>query len=315
MIPRSIRQVGVAVRDAHPRPFRLRRPVALRALPGHPPRARPRRTRGLADGTARRRLRRRAGRGAARARRARLLLRRARRLLPPHARGRGHLARPRARARRDRAAEHRRRGRHLRQDARRRHARRLHGRLRVRAARRRHRRGRARAAAALLAAARGDPSGRRRARGLELARGARRVHPLRAAPCARAVDRVAGARRRGARHPWLRLNDQSLVQLGHGKYQQRIQATVTGRTSHIAVELASDKEETNKILAHARPAGAEAGARAERGPGRARRAAHRLPGRDQALQRQPRPRHLDPPHDRRGSGAGLRRRRASTRAR
>jgi len=49
--------------------------------------------------------------------------------------------------------------------------------------------------------------------------------------------------------PWLRLNEQSLVQLGHGKYQQRIQATVTGRTSHIAVELASDKEETNKILA------------------------------------------------------------------
>src|SRR5260221_5731513 len=49
--------------------------------------------------------------------------------------------------------------------------------------------------------------------------------------------------------PWLRLNDQSLVQLGHGKYQQRIQATVTSRTPHIAVELASDKEETNKILA------------------------------------------------------------------
>ncbi|MCI1710144.1 MAG: hypothetical protein LKM39_07120 [Chiayiivirga sp.] len=49
--------------------------------------------------------------------------------------------------------------------------------------------------------------------------------------------------------PWLRLNDQSLVQLGHGKYQQRIQATVTGKTPHIAVELASDKEETNKILA------------------------------------------------------------------
>jgi cyanophycin synthetase len=48
--------------------------------------------------------------------------------------------------------------------------------------------------------------------------------------------------------PWLRLNEQSLVQLGHGKYQQRIQATITGKTSHIAVELASDKEETNKIL-------------------------------------------------------------------
>jgi cyanophycin synthetase len=49
--------------------------------------------------------------------------------------------------------------------------------------------------------------------------------------------------------PWLRLNNQSLVQLGYGKYQQRIQATITGRTSHIAVELASDKEETNQLLA------------------------------------------------------------------
>src|SRR6267142_3830974 len=58
---------------------------------------------------------------------------------------------------------------------------------------------------------------------------------------------VRAAEHRGI--PWLRLNDQSLVQLGHGKYQQRIQATVTSRTSHIAVELASDKEETNKILA------------------------------------------------------------------
>jgi len=48
--------------------------------------------------------------------------------------------------------------------------------------------------------------------------------------------------------PWIRVNEQSLIQFGHGRYQQRIQATVTGRTSHIAVELASDKEETNRIL-------------------------------------------------------------------
>lgn len=48
--------------------------------------------------------------------------------------------------------------------------------------------------------------------------------------------------------PWLRLNQNSLVQLGHGRYQQRIQATITSHTSHIAVEVASDKEETNKIL-------------------------------------------------------------------
>ncbi len=48
--------------------------------------------------------------------------------------------------------------------------------------------------------------------------------------------------------PWLRLNRYSLVQFGHGRYQQRIQATTTGRTSNIAVDLASDKEETNEIL-------------------------------------------------------------------
>jgi cyanophycin synthetase len=48
--------------------------------------------------------------------------------------------------------------------------------------------------------------------------------------------------------PWLRLNEYSLVQLGHGKYQKRIQATITSETRHIAVELASDKEETNRIL-------------------------------------------------------------------
>jgi len=48
--------------------------------------------------------------------------------------------------------------------------------------------------------------------------------------------------------PWLRLNRYSLVQFGHGRYQQRIQATTTSRTSNIAVELASDKEETNTIL-------------------------------------------------------------------
>jgi cyanophycin synthetase len=48
--------------------------------------------------------------------------------------------------------------------------------------------------------------------------------------------------------PWLRLNDYSLVQFGHGKYQKRIQATVTSETRQIAVEIASDKEETNRIL-------------------------------------------------------------------
>ena len=48
--------------------------------------------------------------------------------------------------------------------------------------------------------------------------------------------------------PWIRLNDHSLIQLGHGRYQKRLQATITSETQHIAVELASDKEETNRIL-------------------------------------------------------------------
>ena len=48
--------------------------------------------------------------------------------------------------------------------------------------------------------------------------------------------------------PWLRLNRYSLVQFGHGKYQKRIQATVTSETKHISVELASDKDETHSLL-------------------------------------------------------------------
>jgi cyanophycin synthetase len=49
--------------------------------------------------------------------------------------------------------------------------------------------------------------------------------------------------------PWIRLNDYSLIQFGHGLHQRRIQATITSETRHIAVEIASDKEETNRILA------------------------------------------------------------------
>ena len=48
--------------------------------------------------------------------------------------------------------------------------------------------------------------------------------------------------------PWIRLNNNSLVQLGYGKNQVRIRATMTDRTSSIAVDLASDKEETKRLL-------------------------------------------------------------------
>jgi cyanophycin synthetase len=57
---------------------------------------------------------------------------------------------------------------------------------------------------------------------------------------------VAAAQSRGI--PWIRLNQYSLVQFGHGKYQQRIQATITSETHHIAVEIACDKEDTHSLL-------------------------------------------------------------------
>src|SRR6266545_7351893 len=57
---------------------------------------------------------------------------------------------------------------------------------------------------------------------------------------------VEEARRRDI--PAIRLDTQSLVQLGWGKYQQRIRASVTGKTSNIAVETASDKELTIRLL-------------------------------------------------------------------
>ncbi len=48
--------------------------------------------------------------------------------------------------------------------------------------------------------------------------------------------------------PWIRLNRHSLVQLGYGENQHRIQATVASTTSSIAVEVACDKEETKNLL-------------------------------------------------------------------
>jgi len=48
--------------------------------------------------------------------------------------------------------------------------------------------------------------------------------------------------------PYIRLNNQSLVQLGYGKNQVRFRATMTDKTSSIAVDLASNKDETKKML-------------------------------------------------------------------
>jgi len=51
--------------------------------------------------------------------------------------------------------------------------------------------------------------------------------------------------------PYIRLNDQSFVQLGMGKYQQRIRATMTSRTSALGVDIAGDKKLTTSLLASA----------------------------------------------------------------
>ena len=48
--------------------------------------------------------------------------------------------------------------------------------------------------------------------------------------------------------PFIRLNSSSLVQLGYGKNQVRFRATMTDKTSSIAVDLAGNKDETKRIL-------------------------------------------------------------------
>lgn len=51
--------------------------------------------------------------------------------------------------------------------------------------------------------------------------------------------------------PWIRLGTNSLVQLGYGINQMRFQATITCQTSHIAVDIACDKEATKRMLDNA----------------------------------------------------------------
>jgi cyanophycin synthetase len=48
--------------------------------------------------------------------------------------------------------------------------------------------------------------------------------------------------------PYIRLNKQSLVQLGYGVNQKRIRATIASTTGNIAVDIACDKEETKALL-------------------------------------------------------------------
>jgi cyanophycin synthetase len=65
-------------------------------------------------------------------------------------------------------------------------------------------------------------------------------------PSTAALVRAAEQRR----IPWQRLDDDHLIQFGYGSRQRRVLATITSATSHIGVELASDKALTNTLLRH-----------------------------------------------------------------
>lgn len=57
---------------------------------------------------------------------------------------------------------------------------------------------------------------------------------------------VKAAEKRGI--PWARLDGKSLVALGHGRFQRCIRAGLTCQASHLAVEIASDKNLAQRIL-------------------------------------------------------------------
>jgi cyanophycin synthetase len=63
-------------------------------------------------------------------------------------------------------------------------------------------------------------------------------------PSTEAIVRAA----EGKDIPWTQLPTRAMIQLGYGRYQQRVQATLSSKTSILAVELASDKEGTKQIL-------------------------------------------------------------------
>ena len=175
-------------------------------------------------------------------------------------------------------------------------------RLRVRAGGRRPRGRPAGPHPAPLAAAARAPARGLRPRRLRLRRRARRVHPLRPAARARAEHHVARARGRGAANPVdpaQRAEPDPVrprpVPAAHPGHRHEPHVAHRGRAR---LRQGGDQPHPRPP----RPAGAAPAAGAARGRrGRGGRA-DRLSGGGEAVQRQPRPRRLDPPHDR-GAGA------------
>ena len=254
------------------------------------------------SGQARTGLHRPPDRGAAGAARARVLLRRAGRVHPAAPRGRGHLDGAHPRARGHRAAERRRRAGDLRQDPRRRRGGALPRHLPVRAGGRRPRGRPPGHHPAPLAAAARAPARGLGARRLRLRRRARRVHPVR--PAARAGAEHDGARAGGGGAPDpvdppqraepdpVRPRPVPAADPGHDHEPH------VAHRGRARLRQGGDQPHPRPP----RPAGAAAAARPAGGRrGRGGRT-DRLPRGGEAVQRQPRPRHLDPSRDR-GAGA------------
>ena len=112
--------------------------------------------------------------------------------------------------------------------------------------------------------------------------------------------------------PWIRLNQHSLVQLGQGVHAKRIRATMTSETSSIAVDIASDKDLTTRLLGAAGlPVPKQESVRtADQAVTRGQ--ADRLPGACEAAGRQPRPRRLPGPRRTRPRSARRSRSRGSS---
>ena len=66
-------------------------------------------------------------------------------------------------------------------------------------------------------------------------------------PTTEALVREAEARR----IPWFELDVRGLIQFGYGKYQERVQASLTSYSNILGVELACDKESTKQMLGNA----------------------------------------------------------------
>ena len=106
--------------------------------------------------------------------------------------------------------------------------------------------------------------------------------------------------------PWARMNEASMIQVGQGKYQKRIEAALSSQTSHIAVEIASDKESARACSSDLGLPVPKQGFVRDAEEAVEAAEAHRLPGGGQTGGRQPRPRRRGQPHLRGGGRGRLR---------